>query len=119
MSDPTPEQIATARARLLNGVDTSSASAIANALGDVVNETLNSMGVDAGVSLVARALTARALLRVASAWWTDLMPMLPRDITLATLRDIADNLPPEISDHVYLDPEIVADELARRGEKPH
>jgi hypothetical protein len=62
---------------LLQHADPGKAMELATAISDQVNDTLNDQGVTSADSLLARALLANAILRVAGTWYADLMKCPP------------------------------------------
>lgn len=114
MSDSNKPTVQSVRNYLLQNCDQDTANAIAGALSDSVNDTLNDMRfIGSATSLLTRALTARALMRVAAAWWNDLMSDLPRDLAEQVLLDLITNPPPGCEGKVYFDPSIVNDGVRR------
>jgi hypothetical protein len=114
MPETTKPSTESVRERLLFNSDQDTAKALAGALSDSINDTLNGMrDVGSGTSLLTRALTARALMRVAAVWWNDMMPDVPRDVSEAVLLDIITNPPEGCEGKVYYDPSIVEGSIRR------
>lgn len=83
---------------------------VPNEVNDRLNEAANPEHPEAMMvptQLVARALIARGILNVAADWWASLPGQPPREVCLATLQSILDELPPGIEGGSYLPQEIV------------
>jgi inorganic triphosphatase YgiF len=88
---------ASLRDGLLTSADVARAYALAQEISDDVNAKLNALAdrreASVATSLLARALTARALLLVAGDWWAS-MGSGPRPAYHAALRSFVDHAPP-------------------------
>lgn len=94
------------RIALLDQANIADAAERAERLSDGVNTALNAAGINAADSLLARVLTARAILAVSADWWAHLLTVPIPETWDAALNVLLD-LPPEIAPNVYIDPTIL------------
>jgi hypothetical protein len=97
-AEPISAIAAELRAYLLSVADIDVVIESANGAIEWVNAALNHRAdrrkLSAASSLLARVLIAHGLLRVATAWWTDMGA--DRDAALAALRSFLDDMPPQL-----------------------
>lgn len=95
------------RAGLLASADVARAYELAQSISDDVNEQLNELAerreLTVATSLLARAITARALLIVAGDWWQSLSPCPAAAFFADALRSFVDEAPPGYVDRSGID----------------
>lgn len=93
------------RRQLLAAADLRKAARLSERASDEVNALLNEAGVSKGTSLLARALTANAIIKVAAAWWANGGDVIEPE-TFAAIRSLVDDLPVALTGEIYADPNI-------------